>query len=107
MVYCSKCGTQNSEGSIHCSNCGSPLIQTAQPRETRYERKTNRRQVRHSDGMGYIGLFVGVIIILIGLFSLLEVYGFDFPWWPIVMIIMGFFLISRWLIFKGKRARLG
>ena len=25
-MFCSKCGMQNSDGSTHCTNCGSPLI---------------------------------------------------------------------------------
>jgi DNA-directed RNA polymerase subunit RPC12/RpoP len=104
MVYCSKCGTQNSDSNIYCSNCGSPITPTVQPKETRYERRMHghmERQQRHSTG--YIGLFVGTIIILIGIFSLLEIYySFDFPWWPIIIIAVGLFLISRWLTFKAK-----
>jgi len=30
-MYCSKCGTQNSEGDAYCRKCGLPINQTTQP----------------------------------------------------------------------------
>ena len=31
MVYCNKCGSENSEGSVFCSRCGAEIVKAPQP----------------------------------------------------------------------------
>ena len=105
MVYCTTCGTQNPDNAINCSNCGAPLYgATPEGRSyTRHERHYEDRYGYHRGGT-IAGLIIGVIILLIG-FSFLvnEVYGFSIPWWPVVIIIIGIFLIVRWLRWSRRR----
>ena len=36
MVYCTKCGTQNPDDAVNCSNCGAPLRETPNREYRRY-----------------------------------------------------------------------
>ena len=46
-------------------------------------------------------LIFGAIIILIGLSVLFsQIYGINFPWWPVILILVGI-----WLIFVEFRRR--
>ena len=105
MVYCSRCGTQSPDNAVNCSNCGAPLYGA---------NADNRPYTRHyhhyDDRYGYhigntiVGLIIGVIILLIG-FSFLvnELYGINLPWWPLIVIIIGIFLIARWLMWSRRK----
>jgi uncharacterized membrane protein YvbJ len=109
MVYCPKCGTQNPETNLYCSHCGSPLnqTQTSPSGETRYERRMRRREER-GYSRGYFGLFFGLLIIFVGLVLLLEFYypnifPYNFPWWGIFILVVGVFLLIRWLSWSKRK----
>jgi hypothetical protein len=102
MVYFQKCGTLNTDDANVCIKCGSPLHGATT--ETNYGPYWRRRRYEgeyyHYRGRTGIGVLVfGVIIILIGLSVLFsEVYGFNFPWWPTILILIGI-----WILFVGLR----
>jgi uncharacterized membrane protein YvbJ len=105
MVYCTKCGTNNAEAAAICVNCGAPLY------GSNSENRPYRRYVRYERGYGYhgrgrplIGIFIGLIIILAG-FSLLaaELYNIDIPWFPIIMILIGVFILLRLVLGRSRR----
>jgi hypothetical protein len=105
MVYCSKCGTLNNDAASVCSKCGAPL-NAGQERagpywgRRRYEGEYYRH---HGIGGGIPALIIGVIIIVIGLsFLYSEIYGVSIPWWPIIVIIIGVWLIARATIWRRR-----
>ena len=101
MVYCSKCGTLNPDTAVNCSNCGSPLYAGDSRPYSRYERRRYYQENYghyHREGNGVGLLIAGIFIILIGLVAL---YGFSAFWnyfWPIALILLGF-----WILVLGLR----
>ncbi len=104
MVYCSKCGTLNADDATVCSNCGAPLQKEAPEAAPSWRHKRYKGDYHyHYQGWGAgIGALVfGTIIILVGLSILFsQVYGISIPWWPIVLILIGI-----WVLFIGLRRR--
>jgi hypothetical protein len=105
MVYCSKCGTLNNDNANVCSKCGAPLNAEQEGvgpywRRRRYEGEYYRH---HERSGGITALIIGLIIIVIG-FSFLysEVYGVSIPWWPIIVIIIGVWLIARAAMWRRR-----
>ena len=102
MVYCSKCGTLNVDDANVCKNCGASL-RGASP-ETDYAPYWRRRRYdgeyyHYRGGAGIGALVFGLIIVLIGLSVLFsEVYGFNFPFWPTILILIGI-----WILYTGLR----
>ena len=104
MVYCTKCGTLNPDGSNNCSNCGSPLSVENKP-YTRYERRRH-----YEEGYGYrhrgngVGLLIaGLFILLLGLAALsgsLSVFWQYF--WPVVLVLIGVWLLL-WGLRRNRR----
>lgn len=48
-------------------------------------------------------MIFSVIIIVIGLsFLLSAVYGVSIPWWPIIIIIVGVWLIARAVMWRRR-----
>jgi len=103
MVYCTKCGTNNVDDATVCVNCGGPLHGASgegKPYLTRYEREFGYQR----RGRPIIGVFIGLIIILAG-FGLLvsDLYGIDIPWGPIIIILIGVFVLGRLLLVRNRR----
>lgn len=105
MVYCTRCGTQNPDNAANCSNCGAPLYSANADNRpyTRHDHHYDDRNGYHR-GNTIAGLIIGIIILLIG-FSFLvnELYGISLPWWPIIVIIIGIFLIARWFMWNRRK----
>jgi uncharacterized membrane protein YvbJ len=103
MVYCSKCGTLNSDEATVCSNCGAPLHGAA-TQSTPYGRQRRREEAYYDyprRGGGFAALAVGLIIVLVGLSILTaDVYHVNIPWGPIVIIFVGVLILIA-----GLRAR--
>jgi hypothetical protein len=98
MVYCSKCGTQNPDTNIACSNCGAPLYTVGQryPGSDRehYRRMENECFGLPNGGM-IVGIIIGIIIILVGLSLFLQTtYGITIDFWPIILIIFGLLILA-------------
>jgi LPXTG-motif cell wall-anchored protein len=107
VVYCSKCGTQNPDTNVHCSNCGAPLYTVGQ-RYPGSDREHYRRVESECFGLPnggmIVGLVIGVIIILAGLSLFLQAtYGFTFNVWPFIIIIFGLLIVFGALF--GRRRR--
>lgn len=85
-----KCGTNNAEGCVVCTNCGASLV------TGKYDNDPPHRDECFGLPWGgaIIGTVFGLLIILIGISWLL---GFEFwtLFWPIVFIIIGIWIISR------------
>jgi hypothetical protein len=103
LVYCTKCGTNNVDAASVCVNCGAPLYGASDkrtPHVTRYDREYSY----HRRGRPLVGIFIGLIIILVGFGLLLsELYGIDIPWGPIILILIGVFILVRLLLVRSRR----
>jgi uncharacterized membrane protein YvbJ len=104
MVYCTKCGTNNVEGAKVCVNCGSSLygvsvVSGSYEGRVRYE----RRYGSHRRGGPIAGVLIGAIVIFIGLSLVLEQYDIRIPWWEIIIILLGTYLIARWFSIRNRR----
>jgi len=102
MVYCSKCGMLNSEENKTCSKCGASLNSSGETNHHWRENRKNARGQRSGSG-GFAGLLIGLIIIVIGSsFLLSEIYNVSIPWWPLVIIIVGIWLLIRAIIWRRR-----
>jgi uncharacterized membrane protein YvbJ len=104
MVYCTECGTNNADGAAVCVKCGAPFHAASA------ESSSFVGRVRYERGYGYrrrgrpmAGLIIGIIVIFIGLSFLLREYGIDVPWWEILLILLGVYLVVRWFGMRNRR----
>jgi uncharacterized membrane protein YvbJ len=97
MVYCPKCGTKNEDTAEFCVKCGASL-QTGTSASRRYERRRAEQEcfgLPH--GGAIVGLAIGVIILILGIFTLARQMNWisatsDLGF--IVLIIFGVLLIA-------------
>jgi uncharacterized membrane protein YvbJ len=96
MVYCTKCGTKNEDGSNVCIDCGSPLL-------NKNDIKGSVRYGQYEEEIGFhlkikpnTWIFVGLLILLAGFIVLAaEIYRISIPWVPIIFILAGIFVLAR------------
>ncbi len=104
MVYCSKCGTLNSDDAQVCSNCGSPL-QGARAASQPYTRRWRWEEERHMyprRGGSIAVLVIGLIIVLVGVSLYAEqVYGVNIHLGEIFLILIGLLLVG--VYFRARR----
>ena len=110
MVFCSKCGTKNEDGSEYCVKCGSKLnISMEKSLEKRIEdgaEEFGKRAEAWGEDFGkraeqecfglpqggtIFGIIIGIIIILVGVTSL---SGIDLEFWPLIIIIFGLLIFG-------------
>ena len=98
MVYCTKCGTKNEEDATLCVKCKEPL--------NVYQ--TVRREQRHKEsecfglpnGGSIAGLVIGLIIVLWGVTSVLEI---TLELWPLIIIIFGTLMVAGALYTMNRK----
>jgi len=94
VVYCTKCGTNNTDDATVCVQCGAPLYGERVSREYGYPRRARP----------FMGIFIGLMIIFAGFaFLVSELYAIDVPWVPIIMILFGVFILVRLLQVRSRR----
>ena len=107
MVYCSKCGTQNPDTAVNCSNCGVSLL-GANPQDRQYSVHQHRHYDRESSKRsGGIGLLIaGIVVLILGLSLLYGGFGLFLAYfWPILLVVLGIWLLMRGLMWSQRRYR--
>jgi uncharacterized integral membrane protein/ribosomal protein L40E len=122
MVYCTKCGTKNEEGTEYCSKCGANLRVSREQKIERRAEEFGRRAEEWGEQFGkraeeecfglphggaIVGLIIGIIIIVVGLSSLAGIdigesigrYG-----WPLIIIVFGILLVAGTLYKYSRRS---
>jgi uncharacterized membrane protein YvbJ len=108
MVYCTECGTLNADDAKVCVQCGASRY-GAKEESSPYWR---HRYMRHEEDYRYrrrrgaiATLLLGLIILFIGFLYLLEaVYHIPIPWWPIILILLGIYILARGIM-RTRRYR--
>lgn len=124
-MYCPKCGNQVDESMAFCPKCGAPLKATAvaaqpapapqrvekaekQEKGEKQEKQEPEKSEKHEKGeYGFVGWLIGgVILILIGLFALLQIAGYlpSRLGWAVLFLIAGIIIIIS-AIYFSMRAR--
>ena len=109
MVYCTKCGTKNEENVKSCINCNESLMITQTARGNRKRKEDNcfgsQKEndcfgLPHGGAIG--GILIGLIIVLWGLSSFLDI-SFGSYMWPIIIIIFGTLMVIGALYSMNRR----
>ena len=91
MVYCTKCGTQNPDDAVNCSNCSAPLKPASYREYKRYRYEDNMC----FGGRSHIwGIVIGLFIITIGVSSLLGGNIWD-KIWPAFILLVGLIIVAN------------
>jgi len=101
MVYCTKCGTKNEEDATVCVKCQQPLGSHHVGRRERRRAEDECFGLPH--GGILVGLIIGVIIVLWGLSSLLDI-NFGTYLWPFIIIIFGTLIVAGALYKYTRRS---
>jgi len=101
MVYCTKCGAKNEDTAEVCVKCGAPLVP---PRAYPLRRvRREAEEVCFGIPKPWFLPFIGVAIILAGIFSLLEQIVPGMPSvWPLIVILFGILIILA-VLYRPKR----
>lgn len=133
MVYCTKCGTENEEAAVYCVKCGVKLVSKDESLEKRMEKwgedfgkraekwaeefgkraeewgnNFGRRTERGCFGLPHggiiFGLFIGAIIIIVGVSALLTDLDVVRFFWPLIVVVFGL-LIAAGALYSLTRRR--
>ena len=86
MVYCTKCGKQNEENVMFCSDCGFAVHPDNKKRWNVKEKRKTAECFGLPNGGTILGLLIGIIIVIVGL---QQVFGSQIDIGPYVTIIVG------------------
>ncbi len=100
MVYCTKCGTKNEEDAVVCVKCKEPLGSHLKVRSERRRKESECFGLPH--GGAIAGLVIGLIIILWGVTSVLEIDFGDYLW-ALIIIIFGTLMFAGALYSMTRR----
>ncbi len=104
MVYCQKCGTQNPDTATYCLHCGYLLYGTKSQTHDQYRKYDYEHYSRKENGMGL--LIAGLIIVMVGLALYFKQIGLLIEYfWPIVLVIIGVWLLIRGLMCSQNRSK--
>lgn len=101
MVYCQKCGTKNEDNADYCLKCGANL-QTGTHVSQRHERKKVEEDcfgLPNGNAIG--GIILGIVILLWGLTTILDI---TFNFWYIIIIVFGILMIAG-ALYKITRSK--
>jgi hypothetical protein len=114
MPYCQKCGNKVDENMVFCPRCGASLkdqASSAQAPPPVYHRRDEKQEKnekrekqdhpekgeKHEKGeFGFIGFLIGgLVLILIGVFSVLQFTGYlpPLPTFAILLLLIGIVII--------------
>lgn len=97
MVYCPKCGTQNEDTAEYCVKCGANLQTGTSASRAAERRRAGKECFGLPHGGAIVGLAIGVIILIWGIFQLANAMHWisatsDLGF--IVLIVFGVLLIA-------------
>ena len=100
MVYCIKCGTKNEKDAVTCVNCKEPLSSNQTVRRER--RRKENECFGLPNGGSIVGLVIGLIIILWGVTSVLDIPLGSYLW-AIIIVIFGTLMVAGALYSMSRK----
>jgi hypothetical protein len=100
MVYCTKCGTKNEDDATVCVNCKEPLVSNQTAKRERRRKESECFGLPH--GGSIAGLVIGLIIILWGASSILDI-DFGNYLWAFIIIVFGTLMVAGALYSINRR----
>jgi len=100
MVYCTKCGAKNEDDAEVCANCKEHLNVSQTVRRERQRKESECFGLPH--GGSIAGLIIGLIIILWGVTSLLDI-DFGRYLWPLIIVLFGALMVAGALYSMSRR----
>ena len=101
MVYCTKCGAKNEDTAEVCVKCGAPLVPPRAYPPSRVRREVE--EICFGIPKSWFLPFVGVAIVLAGIFWLLEQIVPGMPSvWAFIVILFGILIILA-ALYRPKR----
>ncbi len=101
MVYCTKCGAKNEDTAEVCVKCGAPIVLPRAPPPWRVHREAE--EACFGIPKPWFLPFIGIAIILAGIFWLLEQIFPRMPnAWPFIVILFGILILFA-AIYRPKR----
>ena len=97
MVYCKKCGAQNTDDASICASCGEPLKASY-----RVSRRRDDECFGLPGGGSIVGLLFGIAIILLGASELMN-WNIDLG--PYAIIAFGLLIVAGALYQQNQRRR--
>ncbi|OPX60426.1 MAG: hypothetical protein A4E25_00496 [Methanobacterium sp. PtaB.Bin024] len=85
MVFCTKCGAENPEGSRYCHKCGEKISNMSDTRtnlsdnRTAYAQKEVVKEKKSDDTLLNIVLIIAIVIIVIIIVQMIFAYSFIAP----------------------------
>lgn len=92
MVYCQKCGTENTDEADFCKKCGAPLAPVRRPWREKYGVRAEEECFGISGGGAICGIIGGLIVLVIG-FALVFQIHIWFILGPLIGLIVGFLIL--------------
>jgi uncharacterized membrane protein YvbJ len=100
MVYCTKCGTKNEDDAVLCVNCNEPLKGSQTFRRERRRKENECFGLPH--GGSIVALIIGLIIIVWGVSSILDI-PFSSYLWAVLIVIFGTLMVAGALYSMGRK----
>jgi ribosomal protein L40E len=98
MVYCTKCGTKNEDDAEVCAKCKEPLVGRTRVKRERRHKENECFGLPH--GGSIAGLVIGLLIILWGVTSFLDI---ELPLWSFIIIIFGTLMVAGAIYSMGRK----
>ncbi len=92
MVYCQKCGAENTDEADFCKKCGAPLTPIKRHWREKYGERAEEECFGFTGGGAICGIIVGVIIIVLG-FALVYQIQVWFLIGPLIGLLVGVLII--------------
>jgi len=100
MVYCTKCGNKNEEDMTVCVKCKEPLGSHQSVKRERGQKENECFGLPNGGAIG--GLVLGLIIVLWGVTSVLDI-DFGSYLWALIIIIFGTLMVAGALYSMNRR----
>ena len=105
MVYCQKCGAENTDEADFCKKCGAPIAPVRRTWREKYGDRAEEECFGVAGGGAICGILFGLIIIVVGLALLLQIHIW-FLIGPLIGILIGVLIILGALNSVRRRRRI-
>ena len=92
MVYCQKCGAENTDEADFCKKCGAPIAPIKRRWREKYGDRAEEECFGTTGGGAICGILAGVFVIILGLAIVLQIHIW-FLIGPLVGLVIGILIL--------------